>query len=206
MRIQTILTKKADLSTVSSGDTLKSAIDKMRDASIQSIPVVNGNKFMGIIVKDKILEVCLASGDPERELSEKTVETLIDDIPVMQEGSSFESIVNVLRERDAVFIAITDAKENFLGIVTHKSIFDELTDILGLNNGRKLTIYLYDIPGQLAKISQVFARHNANIQNLVARNPKTKLDIKEVILRIDDSVAEEIRRDLEKAGYRVELS
>lgn len=205
MRIQTIITKSSDLSTVSGIDTLKSALDKMRDANIKSIPVVNGNKFQGIIFKDKILETFLTYQDSEKELSEKTVESFIDEIPVMHEGSSFEAIVNVLREKDSAFIAITDIKDNFLGIVTHKSIFDELTEILGLNNGTKLTIYLFDLPGQLAKISQIFAKHNANIQNLVARNPKTKMDIREIIIRVDNSIAKDIKSDLERAGYRVSL-
>jgi acetoin utilization protein AcuB len=206
MKIQTLITERKNLSTVSSDDNLATALEKMRNSDIKSIPVVNGNKFAGIIFKDKILEMFLTDKDTENKLNETTVETLIQEIPVLNEGHSLEFIVNTLREKDVVFVAINDEKDNFMGIITHKSIFDELTDIIGLNNGRKLTIYLFDIPGQLAKISQVFARHNANIQNLVVRNPKTKLTIKEIILRVEDSVAEYIKEDLEKAGYRVDIT
>ncbi|MDP4090006.1 MAG: CBS domain-containing protein [Bacillota bacterium] len=205
MRIQAIMTKRDNLSVVSSDDCLQLALDKMKQAGIKSIPVVNKNKFIGIIFKDKILEACLDSNDCAKEFSERKVETLIDEIPVMPESSNFESVVNTLREKDAMFLAITDSKNNFVGIVTHKSIFDEFTDILGLYNGTKLTVFLYDMPGQLAKISQVCAKHNANIHNLVASNPKSKLDIKEVIVRVDNSKAEEIKSDLERAGYRVDI-
>lgn len=205
MKIQTLITEKKHLSTVSSSDTLKTALEKMKSSNIKSIPVVDGNKFVGIIFKDKILEIYLTDKDTESKLNDTKVEALVEEIPVLHEESGFEFIVHTLREKDVVFVAIVDEKDSFLGIITHKSIFDELTEIVGLNNGRKLTIYLFDIPGQLAKISQVFARHNANIQNLVVRNPKTKLTIKEIILRVDNSVAEEIKEDLEKAGYRVDI-
>ncbi|WP_163192092.1 CBS domain-containing protein [Clostridium thermarum] len=206
MKIQTLITERKKLSTVSSNDSLATALEKMRSSDIKSIPVVNGNKFIGIIFKDKILEMFLTDRDTENKLNETKVEALIEEIPVLTANHSFEFIVHTLREKDVVFVAINDEKGNFIGIITHKSIFDELTDIIGLNNGKKLSIYLYDIPGQLAKISQVFARHNANIQNLLVRNPKTKLTIKEIILRVDDSVAEYVKEDLEKAGYRVELA
>ena len=205
MKIQTLITEKKLLSTVSSNDSLKTALEKMKNSDIKSIPVVNGNNFEGIIFKDKILEMFLTDKDTENRLNDTKVEALVEKIPVLTEEVSFEHIVNTLREKDVVFVAVVDEKNNFLGIITHKSIFDELTEIIGLNNGRKLTIYLYDIPGQLAKISQIFARHNANIQNLVVRNPKTKLTIKEIILRVDESMAEYVKEDLEKAGYRVDI-
>jgi ACT domain. len=104
-----------------------------------------------------------------------------------------------------VFIAIENSKGEFLGIIPHKAIFDELTEMLGFKNGKKITVYLYDIPGQLAKITRIFAKHNANIQNLVVRNPRTKFQIKEIILRVDESVSQDIIDDIEKMGYRVEL-
>lgn len=204
MKIHTLITKHKHLSTVSSQDSLQTALEKMRETDIKSIPVVDNRKFLGIIFKDKILELFLTDADSEKRLREAKVESLIESVPTLTEDSSFEHIVNTLRENDAVFVAIVDKENNFLGIMPHKAIFDEMVNIMGLNNGRKLTIFLHDIPGQLAKIGQIVAKNRANVQNLTLRNPKTKLDIREMILRVDESVVEQLKADLERAGYRVE--
>ncbi|NLZ48624.1 MAG: CBS domain-containing protein [Clostridiales bacterium] len=204
MKIHTLMTKHKHLSTVSSQDSLQTALEKMRETNIKSIPVVDKKKFLGIIFKDKILELFLTDVDSEKRLREAKVESLIESIPTLGEDSSFEHIVNTLRENDAEFVSIVDKENNFLGIIPHKAIFDEMVNIMGLNNGRKLTIYLHDIPGQLAKVSQIVAKNRANVQNLIVRNPKTKLDIREMILRVDESVVNQLKSDLEKAGYRVE--
>ncbi|NLM35015.1 MAG: CBS domain-containing protein [Clostridiales bacterium] len=204
MKIHTLMTKFKHLSTVSSQDSLQTALEKMRETDIKSIPVVDGRNFLGIIFKDKILELFLSDVDSEKRLKEAKVESLIEQIPTLSEESGFEYIVNTLRENDAEFVAIVDKENKFLGIIPHKAIFDEMVNIMGLYNGRKLTIYLHDIPGQLAKVGQIVARNRANVQNLILRNPQIKMDIREMILRVDESVVEQLKADLERAGYRVE--
>lgn len=204
MKIHTLMTKPKELSTVSSQDSLQTALEKMRNTDIKSIPVVDNKKILGIIFKDKILELFLTDVDTEKRLKEAKVDSMIEPIPILREDSSFEQIVYTLRENDAVFVAIVDKDDKFLGIIPHKAIFDEMVNIMGLNNGRKLTIYVHDIPGQLAKVSQIVAKNRANVQNLIVRNPKIKLDIREMILRVDESVVNQLKSDLEKAGYRVE--
>ncbi|NLP27688.1 MAG: CBS domain-containing protein [Clostridia bacterium] len=204
MKIHTLITKHKYLSTVSSQDSLQTALEKMRETDIKSMPVVDNKKFLGIIFKDKILELFLTDSDSEKRLREAKVESLIEEIPILREDSSFEHIVNTLRQNDAVFVALVNKEDKFLGIIPHKAIFDEMVNITGLNNGRKLTIYLHDIPGQLAKIGQILAKNKANVQNLSVRNPKTKLDIRQMLLRVDESVVDQVKKDLERAGYRVD--
>ena len=117
MKIHTLMTKFKHLSTVSSQDSLQTALEKMRETDIKSIPVVDGRNFLGIIFKDKILELFLSDVDSEKRLKEAKVESLIEQIPTLSEESGFEYIVNTLRENDAEFVAIVDKENKFLGII-----------------------------------------------------------------------------------------
>ena len=61
---------------------------------------------------------------------------------------------------------------------------------------------MFDIPGQLARLTEVIRKENINILNFAVMDAKV-LDVYRVILRVDTENVEELVDKIDAAGFRV---
>jgi len=134
----------------------------------------------------------------------KVKELMREDIPVLNLYDDIEKAAHVLETYGVPFVAVIDENEEFEGIITHHTIFKTFVDIFGMGKGDKITVFVYDIPGQIAKLSEIITRIGGDIISFVVLDPKVKTDVREIVIRIKtDRLAETIEA-IEKAGFRVE--
>ena len=206
MLIKPLMLQREQLTTVTLDDSLETALDRINDKSFLSIPVVQDEHFVGMISKGEIYEdYFIVGGDKQRYVKETRVRALIRaGIPTLLPSDEIEKATRTLELYGMPFVAVVDEQENFLGIITHYTIFKEFSEIMGIDKGKRLSIYIKNIPGQVAKVSEIFARNKADlISFVVADSPKGE-NMKQIIARVYCFTMPQLMEDFSKSGYEVE--
>jgi acetoin utilization protein AcuB len=206
MLIRALMLPKEELVTVTPDDSLQSALQKINERNFLSIPVVDGKKFVGVISKSKIYEEYFEiGGDKEKYLKETNVRALIKtDIPVLDEKEEIEKAAHTLEIYGVPFLAVVDEWNTFLGIITHYALFREFSEILCINRGQRISVFVNDIPGQVARISDIITKHRSDIISFVVIDPKAMTEIKEISIRVRTDNFVQLVDDIRAAGYRVQ--
>ena len=208
MRIKDIMTK--DLITVEPKTSLRDAHRIMRQQKIRKLPVVKGEKLVGIVTYDMVLE---ASPSPATSLSiqelhyllaEMKIEEIMDRDPVtLAPDTPFEKAL-ALSQNDRIRGFPVVEKGKLVGIATHGDIILLLTKTLGLQeDGVRITIEgLGGRLGELKDIISIFDRHQAAVMSIMTLPKKEKKDWL-VAIRLNAKDGSAIVDDLRKAGLQV---
>lgn len=206
MLVKALMLHKEELITATPEDSLKTALDRINERSFLSIPVVDGRKFAGVISRERIFEEYFEiGGNREDYLNNTKIRKIIRaDIPSIRPQDEIEKAAQALINYGIPFVAVINDIDEFEGIITHYTIFKEFLSILGMDRGKRLSVIAYDIPGQIAKLSEIIARHGGDIISFVVLDPKIKTEVKEIVVRIKADNYSEIVNSVSKAGFRVQ--
>lgn len=206
MLVKALMLHKEELITATPEDSLKTALDRINERNFLSIPVVDGKKFAGVISRERIFEEYFEiGGDREEYLNNTKIRKIIRaDIPSIRPQDEIEKAAQALINYGIPFVAVINDIDEFEGIITHYTIFKEFLSILGMDRGKRLSVIAYDIPGQIAKLSEIIARHGGDIISFVVLDPKIKTEVKEIVVRIKADNYSEIVNSVSKAGFRVQ--
>ncbi len=103
---------KGEMITVSSGDSLLVAYNRMRASDISQIPVINDGELLGVLDEEDLL-FCV-SKDPAEFSSEVSMH-MIDKLDILQSDASEEELLAILSEGK---VAIIYEKQTFIGFIT----------------------------------------------------------------------------------------
>lgn len=206
MLVNTLMLSKDELTLALPEESLKSALRKIEDKGFLSIPVVNGKKFIGSISKEKIYEEFFKSSLNERDsfLENARVKGVYCGvIPVVDPLDPVERASKVLETFGIPFVAVVNERDEFLGIVTHYAIFHTFGEIFGINEGRRIEVTTYDIPGQLARLTDIVAKSGGDIISLAVLDPNVKIDVKDIVLRVKVSNYDQLIAKIGEAGFKI---
>ena len=103
---------KGEMITVSSGDSLLVAYNRMRASDISQIPVINDGELLGVLDEEDLL-FCV-SKDPAEFSSEVSMH-MIDKLDILQSDASEEELLAILSEGK---VAIIYEEQTFIGFIT----------------------------------------------------------------------------------------
>jgi len=190
---------KEKLTLIKPGSDLKSALRMIEEGNFLSLPVVDGNKFIGVISKVKLLKTLIDEKD-----SLVNVDDLITtDIPSLTLYDDAEDAALLLAETNIPFVVINNTEGEFLGIITHKTIFKHYTHLYGIDKGHKIVVTSYDIKGRLAILTDVIAKAGANIISLLIDDPNVPTKVVKIILRIETDRIQQVKQAIENAGFSI---
>lgn len=206
MFVNNLMLPKEKLITVTTKATIGKALEVMDENGFLSIPVVEGSKFYGAISKERIYtyyyEKCL---DKKCLLSDFIVENVMrTDIPTINPLEEAEEAAQFLKTRNVSFVAVVDNYGEFKGIATPYAIFNQFTELFGLNKGKRLAVIAYDIPGQISKLSNIITENKGDIISFVVVDPKSLTDVKEIVVRLDTDNFDEIVQKIKNSGFKVQ--
>lgn len=202
MLVKNIMIPQQKLSKVSIHDTVGETIKFIDSHNLLSLPVVDENKFVGVISKKYIFEEYFnVGGDKETFLQRKVEEFMKTKISSVKENDIIEVPVEVLANNNLQFIPVVNEKEEFVGIVTHKAIFKTVTNILGFGHTR-IVVTTHDMKGRLAKLAETISKHGANIIS-IAEVDLEVMNLKELILRVDVEDTKKLISALNTNGFTV---
>lgn len=206
MFVKNLMVPKRDLVLVTPTDTIKKALEVIGKNNFLSIPVVDNNKFYGIISKEKIYTFFFEKGlERESLLTDFMVKDMIDtDVPVISAIEQIETAAHFLEIKNIAFVAVEDEKGVFKGIITHRTIFHIFTELFGIDKGKRLSVIAYDIPGQISKLTRIISENNGDIISFVIADPEVITAVKEIIIRIRTENFENIQDKVIEAGFKIQ--
>ncbi len=206
MFVSNLMLSREKLVTVTPKVTIGEALQTMDKNKFLSIPVVNGDKFCGVISKEQIYTYYYEKSI-ERQclLSDFLVENVMrTDIPSITPFNEIEEAAHFLETKNISFVPVINERGEMQGIVTHHAIFHQFTELFGLNKGKRLSVIAYDIPGQISKLSKIISENKGQIISFVVVDPKSVTEVKEIVIRICTEDLDEIVKRVKQAGFKIQ--
>lgn len=194
--------------TISSNAPINEVIELMREKGLKRIPVVDGEKVVGMVTQSDLQKVTptklttLSIFELNYLLSKvKVSDAMTKDVITVSPDALLEEAAMLMREKKVSALAVVQDNK-LVGIITESNIFDAFIDLLGFKEpGSRITIEAEDIPGTMAGISKVFSTFNSNITHIaVYRGSVGRSD---VVIRTNSLNTDEIEKKLTENGYRI---
>ncbi len=206
MRVKVIMLPFKDLNCISLEDTLGKAMEILDAKNLLSMPVVEGQKFIGVLSKQHTYESFFKKYTCSREefFSLKVSELMKDKMETVDKNIRIEEAAAMFIRSKVRFIPVTNEKGDLEGIITQQAVFKYYQKLFGEKHSC-ITILCHDYKGTLAKICEIIAKGDGNIKNIVGVDTEV-MGIQEYFLRIDTDDQEsfdKIIKDLEKNKYDV---
>ncbi|MGL4736544.1 MAG: CBS domain-containing protein [Cellulosilyticaceae bacterium] len=202
MLVKHIMIPRSQLTEVALQDTVGDTIALIDSHNLLSLPVVDGDDFVGIISKKYIFEQYFnENGDKEAFLSRPIADFMKTKIKHVEEGDLVEVPANVLLQENLQFIPVVGEKGKFSGIVTHKTIFKTFTKILGFGHTR-IAVTTHDTKGKLAKLADIITKQGGNIISIAEIDVEV-MNLREIILRVDIEDPKKLISTLGTHGFAV---
>lgn len=197
--------KKEKLTSLSTNETLKSALQKLREGDFLSLPVFENDKFMGVLFKETIYRKYFEGECVSKEAFLN--DSIVSDIMKVECDSilatePIENAAYVLQELKTPFLVVKNDTGKFVGILTHKAIFNAYSNILGLNSGHRIVLNMFDLPGQLAKLTGVIRDNGGNITNLALEDAKV-MNVQKVVIKVKSNNIEKLLSEIKENGFKV---
>ncbi|MBB6218794.1 acetoin utilization protein AcuB [Anaerosolibacter carboniphilus] len=205
MIIRNIMLKRENLLVLENSQKVQEALEKIKSEGYLSLPVVEDNRFIGCISVYDIYQKYYEKDDAARNefLNSTLSDHVKTDIPILQAKDIVEDASLLFSNKNIPFIPVVDDKSAFLGIVTQKAIFSAFTRLLGNGRGTRLTIHTPDFKGRISKLAKAIKNAEGNIISLAINDPDAKMDIKEIIVRLEASNIERVKEFIEKKGFKI---
>ncbi|MEN1935820.1 cyclic di-AMP binding protein CbpA [Paenibacillus sp. 102] len=199
MRIKGNYVPKKEVLFCSDSITVGEALDHLNKTGYRCVPVLDEKqeKFLGNVYKVDILEY---KGSLEDDLSE----LLNDKDGYVREDSSFFKVFFTIKKLP--YLSVIDEKGTFLGILTHKKVFELLEDAWGVHSSKySVMVGTQDYNGAIQKLSTVLKKYSG-IQSLMTFDNDALL-VRRIMFTLGEEFKEEgletLLKDLEDYGFRV---
>ena len=134
MYVKNHMLPKHKLTTLCLNESIGSALKKIEDGDFLSLPVFEGEEFKGILMKEAIYRNYFEKYNDDREkfLSDVKVRDLYsENYKSIKEDELIENASYLLKELRTPFLPVFNFKNEFVGILTHFSIFNAFSEVFG---------------------------------------------------------------------------
>src|SRR5512134_3120973 len=195
---------------VDEGDSMKKAMDLLKEHEIRHLPVLKGgDRLVGIVSERDIKQ---ASPSPATALEIREIYYLLDKVKVRQimtrrpytisSTAPYEEAALIMREKRIGCLPVVDAGK-LVGILTETDILDAFIEAMGVSGpGYRMEIALPNQPGMLFEVLKLMRDFDANVVS-VATAPHDDTDRKILILRIETKNYKLLKAAIKKAGFEM---
>ncbi|SET89491.1 CBS domain-containing protein [Salinibacillus kushneri] len=206
MFVKGIMIPKHHCVVAEKSDRLKTILDILLAKDIQGVPVVDEEKFIGMISKQMIYQSYFHYGDEmnkETFLNSKKALDIVDyeDLHITEQDV-FESTLTTFK--GFPILAVTDDDKNFLGIVTRYDVLEQFESAFGMKKkGVRIAFASIEAEGRIAKLAELIRNHHGNIISLATFDETDKL-ARRIVLKLEnhENIDRFLKR-LEKSGFRI---
>lgn len=187
------------------------ATDLMREKVIHRLPVLDGDKLVGLVTEGTIAEASPSKAtsfsvyEMNYLLNKTTVKAImIKNVITVSQFASLEDAVYLMRENNVSVLPVVD-NGKVEGIITDKDVFDAFLKIAGYGEpGIRLRLVMKNEIGVLERISDLVTENGFNVSSIIQLNNKEdKTTILEIL--IEGKLSEkEIKDKFTEAGFTVE--
>ena len=195
---------------VDENDSMKKAMDIMKEREIRHLPVLKGgDKLVGILTERDIKQ---ASPSSATALEIREIFYLLDKVKVKQimtrrvftisSDAPIEEAALIMREKKIGCLPVVTGGK-LVGILTETDILDAFLDSMGGNGpGYRVELALPNRPGMLLEVVKLLKDFDANIVS-VATASHDDPGMKILILRIETKNYKVLKAAIKKSGYEI---
>src|SRR5512143_4207086 len=179
----------------SSDLSVNDAFDLMKKERIRRLPVVDRNgKLVGIVSDKDLLRV---SPSPATTLSAYEIPYLLSKVKVndvmtkkvisVSEDTPIEDAARIMADNKIGGLPVVNEDDVVVGIITETDIFKTFLELIGARKpGVRITMYVKDVRGELARMAKAVADVGGNIVATVEM-PGTDSTNYEVLLKVTEA-------------------
>ncbi|MEH7355257.1 CBS domain-containing protein [Neobacillus drentensis] len=204
MFVKNIMIPKHESFTVQAEVTLEDALKLLETHQIDGLPVLQGDKYIGVATRYNIYESYFLSNQQKEEY---LISTLVKDVVTHQDkfllgGELFER--TLLDLKDFPLLAVVDANKNFLGIVTRADVISSFESAFGVNRpGVRIAFTSVETEGRIARLSEIAHQFHEHIISLVTFDETDKL-VRRIVMKIEKkNNIDRFTKKLEEHGFRI---
>ena len=187
------------------------AFDLIKKERIRRIPVVDHDgKLVGIVSDKDLLRV---SPSPATTLSTYEIPYLLSKLKVRDvmtkkvisvvEDTPIEDAARIMADNKIGGLPVINEDGAVAGIITETDIFKTFLELLGARKpGVRITMYVKDVRGELARVAQAVANVGGNIVATVEM-PGTDSTNYEVLLKVIDAPKDKLLEALKPIVVRI---
>jgi len=195
---------------VDENDSMKKAMDLLKDREIRHLPVLkDGEKLVGIVTERDIKQ---ASPSPATALEIREIYYLLDKVKVKQimtrrpytisSTAPIEEAALIMREKRIGCLPVVE-EGRLVGILTETDILDAFIESMGVSGpGYRMELALPNKPGMLYEVLKLMKDFDASVVS-VATAAHDEQGKKIIILRIETKNYKLLKAALKKGGYEI---
>jgi acetoin utilization protein AcuB len=195
MLIQDIMT--SPVVVISPDISLQDAYQTMQDKGIRHLPVLDGEKLVGVITDRDLRLATSALARIPFPPGAKVSAVMCRSPFTADPADPVEDAARTMREKKIGCLPVTD-NDRLVGIITGLDLLDALVRMTGADKpSGRLEVRLADRPGELARLASFISHRHLNIHSILtypegAENIRAVLRVGSIEVRL---LAHDLRRD-----------
>ena len=205
MLIEEIMIK--DVLTLSPGNTVKDALDIMRDKKIRHLPILSAiGTVVGIVTDRNLKEVVPSSVS---EITDNSpYETLLSEVmtknPITGHPMDFVEEAAVLFYDNKIGSLPIVSNKKLVGIITETDLLYKYIELTGAHQpGSQIEVRVPNTPGILFEVSKIFYEQKVNVLSVLVYPDKENEANKILVIRINSMNPLKIIEGLKVSGFEV---
>jgi CBS domain-containing protein len=204
MFVKSIIIPKYYCHTVHYDDPLAAALEKLEEHQVDGLPVLDGEKYAGIVTRYDIYKHYFetACGREEYLNSTKVSEIATHQDDMLTGDEIFEkTLINL---KDFPILAVVDLDRNFLGAVTRSDVVETFKSAFGVNRpGVRIAFTSVETEGRIAKVTEIAHQYQEHIISFVTFDETDKL-VRRIVMKVEKNPnIEKFIKKLENSGFRI---
>ncbi|WP_045517370.1 CBS domain-containing protein [Neobacillus niacini] len=190
--------------TVQENTTLGAALEQLETHQIDGVPVLQGEKYIGVVTRYNIYENYFLSGKQKDEYLKAIT---VKDIATHQEKYLLGEEVfekTLLDLKDFPLLAVVDSNRKFLGVVTRSDVLSTFQSAFGVKRpGVRIAFTSVETEGRIARLSEIAHHFHEHIISLVTFDETDKL-VRRIVMKVEkkDNI-DRFTKKLEEQGFRI---
>lgn len=204
MFVKQLMIPKHACITMPQDATLHAVLAKLEEHDIDSLPVLEGERYTGTITRYMIYENFYKSSLPKQDFM---TQTLAKDIQLNQDvylGGSEVFEKTLFSLKDFPLLAVLGDNKKFLGIVTRFDVLEQFQSAFGMKKpGVRIAFTSVESEGRIARLADIAHQFHEHIISLVTFDETDKL-LRRIVMKVEknDNI-DKFTKKLEKSGFRI---
>ncbi|MGA1847471.1 CBS domain-containing protein [Deferribacter abyssi] len=204
---------KKNIVVVNSNDTILDALHLMREHNFRRLPVLDGDKLVGIITEKDIKDFSPSKASTldiyelHNALAKYEVkDAMTTNVITVRPEDPIEKAAIILRDKRFGGLPVVNNEGILVGLITAVDVFDEFVEAMGIREkGVRINILVEDKPGAIAELAKIIKQYGLNIISLATFYMKEKPGLRDLVIRIngDEKNIELCVEEIKNVGFDV---
>ncbi|MEK3890367.1 acetoin utilization AcuB family protein [Bacillus sp. FSL K6-3431] len=205
MILEQIMTR--DVATLTPSDSIKTALQLMRDRKIRHIPLINEEMQLIGLVTDRDIKIAtpiLIEADLLNEIIDMPLSTVMTKNIITGHPLDFVEEITVIFYDHKIGCLPIVSGGKLVGIITSTDLLHTMVELTGANKpGSQIEIKVENKPGSLYEVTAVFHKHYINIHSVLVYPDPTDPNYTILVFRVATINPLNLIKNLIKEGLNV---